>query len=87
MRREHGHSTGRSNVEHPDTAQQHRQEVARLTAEDRRIRVREEEDERRRILVGAAVGDNGHDSYDRAELDYQRMEVEDVGPHPNEWVR
>jgi hypothetical protein len=89
MRREHGHSTGRSNLDHPDTARQHRQEVARLAVEDRRRQLREDEDEQR-ILVGTAAGvvDNGHDSYDRPELDYQLMQREERGqPHPNEWAR
>jgi len=71
--------------EHPDLARQHRREVTRLAAEDRRRQCREEEDERR-ILVGpSTAADDGHDFHDPAERDYLRMEAEDHGPHPNDW--
>lgn len=84
--RQHTHSTGRSAGDHPDTARQHRQEVTRLAAEDRRRRHREEEDEERILAGVAAVVDDGHDLYDEVEIGYQRMQAEDVGPHPNDWA-
>jgi len=76
-------------ADHPETAIQHRQEVARLAIEDRRRQLREEEDERR-ILTGAASVDvvDDRDFYDRAELEHQQLErAERNQPHPNDWAR
>jgi hypothetical protein len=79
-RRDHEFGTGRPTYDHPDTEQQHRQEVARLAARDRQAARREE------AVIAAAVADDGLDTYDKAELDYRRMEAEEVGQrHPNEW--
>lgn len=85
MRREHGHSTGRSGADHPDTARQHRQEVARIAAEERPRHEREAAEDRR--LASVAVVDDGFDNYDRAELEMQREERAERGqPHPNDWA-
>lgn len=84
-RRRHSHPTGRPGQDHPDTAAQERQEVARLRQADRAHQAREEGDDRR--IESAPVADDGLDHRDRADEELAAMvAAERMQPHPNDWA-